>query len=219
MRLDVYQDLICPWCYIGKHRLQRAIAERPRMRLRLEWMPYQLNPTMPRAGMDRRLYVASKFGGAERARHAYSIVVETAARDGLVLNLERIRRTPNTLDAHRLVRFAMARGVAAMDAVETLFRAYFGEALDIGECGVLSELAGEMGCDQAEARAFLESDSGISDIASVDAVARQAGIQAVPCFVFDRRYAISGAQEPAAFHPLFDLAATNEAMATTSSPA
>jgi predicted DsbA family dithiol-disulfide isomerase len=217
MRLDIYQDLICPWCYIGKHRLQRALAERPRLTLQIEWMPFQLNPTMPRGGMDRRVYLASKFGGAERARHAYSIIAETAARDGLVLDLERIRRTPNTLDAHRLVRFAMACGISAMDAVERLFRAYFGEALDIGDRGLLAELAEDLGCDRAAARAYLESEEGAREVAAADAVARQAGIQAVPCFVFDRRYAVSGAQEPMAFHPLFDLAAAGEALAAASS--
>ena len=217
MRLDIYQDLICPWCFIGKHRLQRALAERPRLPLQIEWIPFQLNPSIPRTGMDRRVYLASKFGGIERARHAYGIIAETAARDGLVMHLDRIKRTPNTLDAHRLVRFATSRGVAAMDAVEWLFRAYFREALDIGDRGILVDLAATMGCDPKEARAHLDSDAGVAEVSSADAMARQIGIQAVPCFLFDRRYALSGAQDPAAFQPLFDLlAAADETMAPSS---
>src|SRR5690349_23254627 len=115
MIVEIYADLICPWCYIGKHRLERALRERPRLRLERRWQPFELNPDMPAGGMDRVIYLAAKFGGAERARQVYGVIEETATRDGLPIRLDRIRRTPNTLNAHRLVYYAARFGRA--DAV------------------------------------------------------------------------------------------------------
>jgi predicted DsbA family dithiol-disulfide isomerase len=180
MLVEIFSDLVCPWCYIGKRRLERALDERPGTILQKRWQPFELNPDLPAAGMDRMAYLAAKFGGLERARQIYGVIEETAARDGISLSFGRIRRTPNTLDAHRLVRFAM-RGTTADRLVDLLFEAYFVEGLDIGDRDVLVAKA-------------------------VEAGARQMGIQAVPCFVFNRRYALSGAQEPATFLPLLDLA-------------
>src|SRR5690242_3257954 len=126
MLVEIYSDLICPWCYIGKHRLDRALAERARLPLERRWQPYELNPDMPSAGIDRTSYLAAKFGGIERARQVYAVIEETAARDGLPIRLDRIRRTPSTLAAHRLVRFASRFGLGDR-MTELLFQAYFVE--------------------------------------------------------------------------------------------
>ncbi|MGQ9365007.1 DsbA family oxidoreductase [Azospirillum sp. ST 5-10] len=205
MLIETFADLICPWCYIGKHRLRRALDSRPRLRPELRWQPFQLNPDMPRGGMDRDAYLAAKFGGPERARQIYAVVEETAERDGLALALERIRRTPNTFDAHRTVRFAArhGRGDAMADA---LFAAYFTQGLDIGDRDTLAATAAGLGFDVREVKTMLATDAETAAVRSADTLARQLGLQAVPCYIFNRRFALSGAQEPASFLPLLDLA-------------
>ncbi|HEY0835725.1 MAG TPA: DsbA family oxidoreductase [Azospirillum sp.] len=213
MLIETFADLICPWCYIGKHRLSRALAERPRVRPEMRWQPFQLNPDMPRGGMERDAYLAAKFGGPERARQIYAVVEETAERDGLPLHLDRIRRTPNTLDAHRAIRLAARHGLG--DALaEALFRTYFEDGLDIGDRDTLAATAAGIGLDGAEMKALLASDAESATVHAADKLARQLGLQAVPCYIFDRRYALSGAQEPASFLPLIDLSLDEYATAT-----
>lgn len=204
MLIETFADLICPWCYIGKHRLMRALAERPRVRPEMRWQPFQLNPDMPRAGMERDAYLSAKFGGPERARQIYAVVEETAERDGLALHLGRIRRTPNTLDAHRAIRIAARHGLGDAMA-DALFRVYFADGLDIGDRDTLAATAAGVGFDGHEMKALLASDAESTAVQSADKLARQLGLQAVPCYIFDRRYALSGAQEPTSFLPLLDL--------------
>lgn len=205
MLIEIYSDVVCPWCYIGKARLDRALAERPRVPVDVRWMPFQLNPDMPPDGMDRDMYIAVKFGSRDRARQMYSVVEQAAARDGVPLRLDLIRRTPNTVNAHRLIRFADQAGRAG-DMVSTLFSAYFQQGKDIGDIKVLATLAGTVGLDGDAVLDYLDSDSDRAAIRNSDAQARQLGVQAVPCFIFDRRYALSGAQEYTAFFPMLDLA-------------
>ena len=207
MRIDIYQDLICPWCYIGSHRFKRALASRPGLEPDIVWQPFQLNPTMPATGVERQIYLTAKFGGKERAAEVYQIVAETAAADDLPLRLDLIRRTPNTLDAHRLVRLVASEGGNVQTAVDTLFTAYFVDGLDIGDLDVLVAIADRLGLDTAEVREYLTGDEDTAAVLAIDAAARQRGIQAVPCFIFDRQFAVSGAQEPDVFQPLFDVAA------------
>jgi predicted DsbA family dithiol-disulfide isomerase len=214
MLLEIFSDLVCPWCYIGKHRLERALADRPHVPVERRWQPFELNPDMPMAGLDRTAYLAAKFGGVERARQIYSVIEETAARDGLPIALDRIRRTPNTFDAHRLVRFAERRGLADR-LTSRLFQAYFVEGADIGDREVLAAAAAEIGLDGDEALCHLGDGADSAAVRASQSVARQLGIQAVPCFVFDRRYALSGAQEPVAFLPFLDLAADGETVLGT----
>lgn len=204
MLIEIFADLICPWCYIGKHRLDQSLAERPTLRAELRWLPFQLNPDMPAGGMDRYMYLAAKFGGIERARQIYAVIEQTAARDGLPLNLDRVRRTPSTLDAHRLIRLADRRG-RSNALTMALYRSYFQDGQDIGDRELLAYLAGKVGMDRDEAARHLAGDADVAAVKASDVQARQLGIQAVPCFIFNRRYAIAGAQEPAAFEPLFDL--------------
>ena len=205
MLIETFADLICPWCYIGKRRLARALADRPRLHVELRWQPFQLNPDMAPGGMDRGAYLAAKFGGPERARQIHLVVEETAERDGLPLRLDRVKRTPNSFDAHRLVRMASRRG--AGDAMaDALFHAYFVDGLDIGDRDTLAGTAAALGFDFQEIKGLLATDSEAAAVAGADAMARQLGLQAVPCYIFNRRYALSGAQEPASFLPLLDLA-------------
>lgn len=210
MLIEVYADLICPWCYIGKHRLDRAMAERPAFAFDRRWRPFELNPDMPPQGMDRLAYLAAKFGGQERARQVHAVIEDTARRDGIPIALDSARRTPSTLDAHRLVRLAESLGRAEA-VVDLLFRAYFVEGLDLGDRDLLAERAGLAGLDPVETRRFLAAEDETAAVRAAESAARQLGIQAVPCYVFDRRYALAGAQEPVAFLPLLDLAAGGEA--------
>lgn len=205
MLIEIFSDLTCPWCYIGKHRLDRALAMRPRARVEIRWLPFLLNPDMPVGGIERSLYLASKYGGAERARLVLSSIRRAAAQDGLALRQERIARTPNTFDAHCLVRHAERHGKATPVAM-ALFRAFLEEGRDIGERAVLLDIAEEAGLSRAEAASDLERGKDAIAVRTIEQQARQHGIQAVPCFIFNRRYAVTGAWEPASFLPLIDLA-------------
>jgi predicted DsbA family dithiol-disulfide isomerase len=204
MRIDVFFDVVCPWCYIGKHRLARALAIRPLPGLEIRWQPFQLNPEMPKVGVDRQSYMIAKFGGRERMRQINTVVAEAAAKEGLPLNQTIIRRTPNTVEAHRLIRHAGELGEADR-MVDALFSAYFAQGLDVGDRATLISIAVEIGFDRKRVAGVLASELGVAEIQAADLRARQLGIQAVPCFVFDGRYAVSGAQEPSAFLPLLDL--------------
>ncbi|KAA0688848.1 DsbA family oxidoreductase [Azospirillum brasilense] len=204
MLIETYADLICPWCYIGKRRLARALADRPRVQVELRWQPFQLNPDMAPGGMERSAYLAAKFGGTERARQIHLVVEETAERDGLPLRLDRVRRTPNSFDGHRLIRIAARHGLGDRMA-DALFHAYFVDGLDIGDRDTLAATAAGLGFDFADIKTLLTGDAETTAVFNADATARQLGLQAVPCYIFNRRYALSGAQEPASFLPLLDL--------------
>jgi predicted DsbA family dithiol-disulfide isomerase len=202
MILDIVSDAICPWCYIGKRRLERALAERPEADLAIGWRPFQLNPDMPAEGMDRKDYLRAKFG--DRAGGRMYEAVEAAGREeGIPFAFDRIRRTPNTILAHRLIRYG-ARQDRQDDVVEAVFRAYFTEGEDIGRVETLVRLTESLGMDGAATRAYLDGDEDASQILAEDEFARRIGIQGVPCFLIERKYAISGAQPPEVFHEVFD---------------
>jgi predicted DsbA family dithiol-disulfide isomerase len=205
MLIEIFADLICPWCYIGKHRFDAAIAERPGLALEQRWQPFELNPDMPPQGMGRDAYLAAKFGGLDRARQIYGLIEEAAARDGIALNGTAIDRTPNTLRAHRLVRLADRAGLEGA-MVDALFHAYFVDALDIGDLDILAAIAAGLGLDGDLVRLHLESGADLAGVRGAEVIARRFGIQAVPCFVFDRKFALAGAQESPTFLPLLDLA-------------
>lgn len=204
IRLDIYSDPICPWCFIGKRRLARALAERPSLAVQIRWRPFQLNPDMPAEGMDRQHYLATKFGGADNAARVYETVAHHGAAEDLPFAFDRIARTPNTLAAHQLIAWANDRGDPD-PLVERLFRAYFFEGQDLGEPTVLAEAAAEAGLDRAAAEATLADTELRAQVAAADAEARAAGLQGVPTFVVNDAYAVSGAQEPKVLLRLFDL--------------
>jgi predicted DsbA family dithiol-disulfide isomerase len=193
--LDIISDPICPWCYIGWTNLARAMEARPDHPFAIEWHPFQLNPDMPAGGMDRRTYLDAKFGGREGAVAAYAPVVEAAETAGLSLNLDRIERTPNTLDAHRLIHWAGIEGRQTPVAV-ALFRAYFVDGRDIGDTDTLREIAEAAGLDGAMVAQLLAGDADADDLRARDFDARKKGVTGVPCFVVARQHVVSGAQPP-----------------------
>lgn len=193
-RIDIVSDAICPWCYIGKRQLERALAALGNEGLvfSVHWNPFQLNPDMPKEGRDRAAYRAWKFGSAERSREADERVARAAAGVGLAFRTDLMRRTPNTIDAHRLIWFAGQKGL--QDAVmETVFRAYFTQGRDIGDSVVLAECAAAAGLDRGDVAAFLASDTAASEMRAADATARNAGVSGVPSFFLDGYGLFSGA--------------------------
>ncbi|MDA5094806.1 DsbA family oxidoreductase [Aliiroseovarius sp. KMU-50] len=193
IRLDIFSDPICPWCYIGKARLQRALEARPNHPFQIQWHPFQLNPDMPKEGMDRRAYLEAKFGGKEGAVTAYLPVAKEAEATGLTINLEGIKRTPNSLDAHRLIHWAaLEEKQNAM--VDRLFKAYFIDGQDIGDHGVLAELGADIGMDRDVIARLLASGADADDISARDADARHKGINSVPTFVISNQHVVPGAQ-------------------------
>jgi predicted DsbA family dithiol-disulfide isomerase len=209
MQLDVYSDTICPWCYIGKIRLERALAMRPMLRLEVRWRAFQLNPGLPVAGMDRQQYLLAKFGGLERAHRLYESVIRIGRQEGIHFRFDLIRRTPNTLKSHRLLHGAAETELQPV-LLERLFRAYFLEGQDIGDDEVLRALAQESGLTEAAIELALEGNdseeaSGNATLAE-DMQSRRIGINGVPFFVFNGRFGLSGAQEPEALINMFDLA-------------
>ena len=209
MIVDVFSDTVCPWCYVGKRRLERALKARPQRDVTIRWRAFQLNPGMPAGGMDRKAYVDAKFGGAERARAIYDTVRAAGTAEGIAFAFDRIKRTPNTLQSHRLIRFAGNQD-RQDEVLEALFRAYFLNGRNIGDRAVLVEVAADTGLDREETAEYLAGDADAEAVLAEDGMARRAGINGVPCFIFNGRFALSGAQEPEAFFQLFDLAREDE---------
>ena len=193
IKLDILSDPICPWCFIGKTNLDRALEQRPDHPFAIEWHPFQLNPDMPPEGMDRRAYMEAKFGGRDGAVRAYAPVLQAAEKAGLTINFEGITRTPNTLDAHRLIHWAGLEGRQTA-AVSALFRAYFVEGRDIGDAATLADIAGAIGLDRAMTERLLASDADADDIRARDAHARERGVTGVPTFVIANQHVVVGAQ-------------------------
>ena len=193
-RIDVISDAICPWCYIGKRQLERAldILEKDRLRFTVAWHPFQLNPDMPAEGVDREKYRVAKFGSLERSRQMDQRITETAATVGIEFHLEKLSRTPNTLNAHRLIRFAGQKG-AQDDVVEALFYEYFCNGGDIGNAQVLASAGNKGGLDYEEVLAMLATDEGKREVLAGDQMARQCGIQGVPSFALQGHVLFSGA--------------------------
>lgn len=209
MRIDIFSDVICPWCFIGKRRLERALREKPQTDIDIHWRAFQLNPDMPVQGMPRQVYLDTKFGGTERASQIYDTIRQNGAREQIDFQFDKIERTPNTVKAHRLIRFASERG-AADPLVERLFTGYFYEGVDIGDTDRLADLAEEVDLARDEVLAFLDGSEATADVLAETRFAYENGINGVPCFIFNRHYALAGAQEPEAFFPLFELARNEE---------
>ena len=195
VKLDILSDPICPWCYIGKTQLDKALAAIPDHPFVIEWHPFQLNPDMAPEGMDRREYLERKFGGKEGAVRAYAPVVEHAEKAGLAIDFEAMQRTPNTLDAHRLIHWAGVEGKQT-EAVDALFAAYFTEGRDIGDAEVLADIADSIGMDAAVVLKLLKSDADRDDIAKRDSHSREMGVSSVPTFIVANQHAVPGAQPP-----------------------
>lgn len=206
MHIDIVGDIVCPWCLIGKRRLERALARRPELEVSLSWRPFQINPHIPSSGLDRAAYLQSKFGNEIQIRLLLAAITEAGTREGIDFAFDRIRRTPNSLDAHRLIDWAAERGDDPEPLIEALFRAYFTGGADLGDRSTLARIADAGGIPEKEATAYLASGNGTKDVLADDRAARRLGIAGVPCFIIDQTWTIAGALEPEFFLPLFDLA-------------
>jgi predicted DsbA family dithiol-disulfide isomerase len=193
VKLDIISDPICPWCYIGKTNLDRALEQIPDHPFTIEWHPFQLNPTMPLEGMDRRTYLEDKFGGKDGAVKAYAPVVQAAEAAGLKIDFAGMKRTPNTINAHRLIHWAGIEGRQTF-VVHRLFEAYFRDARDIGDTYVLADIADGCEMDASVVSKLLDSDADIEDIQKRDAHSREMGISSVPTFIVANQHAVPGAQ-------------------------
>ena len=199
VQIEVYSDVICPWCYVGKRRLERALQQvGETVKTRVVWRPFQLNPTMPKNGLDRRQYLETKFGGPEAARAIYDQVAAAGAAEHIPFSFDRIARTPNTFAAHRLIWLAGHQGKQD-ELVEILFRRYFVEGGDIGSIETLSQAAAQAGLDHAATDTFLTGDEGVGEVKAEEAAGHRLGIRGVPYFVINGAYALSGAQPPEQF--------------------
>lgn len=195
LTIDVVSDIVCPWCYIGKRRLERALAMRPDVPVEVRWRPFFLNPWVPREGIDRDQYLETKFGSVEAYKSIAKRVEAAAAQEGLAYALDKIARQPNTIDAHRLIRWAHERGDPAK-MKQRLMELYFRDGADLTDREVLVQAAREAGLDPEEVRRDLASERDVAEVEAEAARANQAGINGVPFFIFGNRIRVSGAQSP-----------------------
>jgi predicted DsbA family dithiol-disulfide isomerase len=195
VRIDVVSDVVCPWCFIGKRRLEKAIALNPDIPVEVHWRPYFLNDWIPREGISREQYLTTKFGSPERYKGIAQRVSAAASAEGLTYAIDKISRQPNTLDAHRLIHWADATGKAA-EMKQKLMDLYFTEGADLTNHAVLVQAAADIGLDPEDIRATLESDRDVAEVEREALSAKEAGIEGVPCFIFSGKFAASGAQEP-----------------------
>ena len=202
MKVKIYSDTICPWCWVGKRRLKAALSQRPNLAPAIQWQPFQLTPDMASEGADRGENIRAKFGPGGYGQMAEALV-EIGHSVGIDFDFDRPGRVPNTIDSHRLMGLTGSAGLQE-ELSEVMFRQYFGEGLDIGDAAILAAAGAEAGLDLAAMKALLETDEGRQEIKQSDAAARGLGISGVPTFVFDEKFAIVGAQEPAVFVELLD---------------
>lgn len=198
LRIDVVSDVVCPWCYVGQKRLESAIAATTGVEIAVNWRPFQLDPTIPAGGMDRKTYMMSKFGSEERLREAHARLESLGAAEGIKFDFDAIRMSPNTLDAHRLIRWAGANGPAVQNAVvRKLFSLYFEQGQNVGDHEVLADAAAEAGMERAVVAGLLAGNADSEAVAEEVATASRMGITGVPCFLLEGKYALMGAQDAA----------------------
>jgi predicted DsbA family dithiol-disulfide isomerase len=190
--IDVISDVICPWCFLGKRRLDNAIGLLDGIKVEVKWRPFFLDPTIPAEGMSRRTYLENKFG-AERLETIHDSIKAAGKADGVPYAFERITRTPNTMDAHRLIRWSHDAN-KQHDMAERLFMAYFHDGLDIGDRKVLQKIAGDAGMDEADISAKLDSDADVDAVNAEVERAYRMGVTGVPCFIFAQKQGLMGAQ-------------------------
>jgi predicted DsbA family dithiol-disulfide isomerase len=195
IRIDVVSDVVCPWCFIGKHRLEKALALRPGVAVEVHWRPYFLNDWIPREGISREQYLTTKFGSPERYKGIAQRVTAAAAEEGLVYASDKVKRQPNTLDCHRLIRWAEVEGKAG-EMKQKLMDLYFTQGADLTDRDTLVQAAVAVGLDAETVREGLASDQDVAAIEQEALSAKEAGIEGVPSFIFGGKFAVSGAQSP-----------------------
>ena len=207
MLIEVYSDVVCPWCFIGERRLERALRERPDLEARVRWRPFQLQPGMPEGGLSWSEFTRRKFGGEEDARAAFAHVAAAGEPDGVCFDFDRVASAPNTVDAHRLILFAAGHG-REWETADALFRVYFTEGKNLNDREQLVELSTGVGSDIREVRGYLAGEGGAAEVVASQEEADRLGIAGVPFYVFDGRYALSGAQPVEVFGRAIDAAAS-----------
>jgi predicted DsbA family dithiol-disulfide isomerase len=205
MQIDFISDTICPWCFIGKRRLARALAMRPNILFDVRYRPYRLDPAVPREGVDRAQYLAARFGADGKLEEAHAAIAAEGAKEDIAFDWAAIRKTPNTVDSHRLIRWAEAQGVQD-EVVERLFVAYFENGEDIGDIRVLSDIGDLCGMDGAEIADLLESGTDVALVEREDRLAREMGVTGVPAMIFANKIAVSGARAPEVLAMVIDRA-------------
>jgi predicted DsbA family dithiol-disulfide isomerase len=205
MEINFFFDTICPWCYIGKRRLEQALATRKDQNISVNWCSFLLNPDLSPSGIDQDTYLSNKFGTESRIRRVYRNISDVGLSVNIDFNFNTIRHTPNSIDTHRLVHFAGAGGKSGI-ALDVLFKNYFIEGKNIGDVKVLMVIAKSIGLDTHAFSAHLKSTDGISEIYAANARAHSLGVGSVPSYVFNKRLVISGAQEPNVLARMLDAA-------------
>ncbi|HEY2035208.1 MAG TPA: DsbA family oxidoreductase [Rhizomicrobium sp.] len=195
MQIDIVSDTVCPWCFIGKRRLEKALALRPDIEFDIRWRAYRLDPSIPPEGVDRKQYIQAKFGNNPNRQAMQDALQQAGQSEGIAFAFDRIARSPNTLDSHRLIRWSASAGVQN-EVVERLFEAYFEDGRDIGNPDVLVEIASDAGMDSATVADLLEQGTDRELIENEDALAHRLGISGVPTFIFQNKYLVSGAHDP-----------------------
>ena len=217
MQIDVVSDTVCPWCFIGKRRLARALELRPEIEFDVRWRPFGLDPTVPREGVDRAQYMRAKFGGGPKVQAMAEAIRAQGAAEGIAFDFARIERRPDTLDSHRLIRWAAAQGLQDT-IVERLFAAYFEEGRDIGDPAVLEFLAADAGMDSIQVAELLADDTDRAAVEREAKLASEMGITGVPTFIFANKFVLSGAREPEVLAQVIDKAVEAETEEPADSP-
>lgn len=195
MQIDVISDTVCPWCYIGKRRLGRALSMRPDLDVCVRWRPYQLDPAIPPEGVGRKEYLLAKFGPGERPKAMANAIKDAGKEEGIDFAFDRIAKSPNTLNSHRLIRWAASAGVQDR-VVDTLFQRYFTDGEDIGDIDVLVGVARECWMDTDLVRELILSDADVDLVRREDNLARRIGVEGVPAYIISDKYLLLGAQDP-----------------------
>ncbi|MDX2223557.1 MAG: DsbA family oxidoreductase [Rhodospirillaceae bacterium] len=213
MRVDIVYDTVCPWCYVGKRRFERALKMRPHLKPQLRFRSFLLNPDLPMQGVDRREYLERKFGSSAQYDRIVEALVFTGKGEGITFALDKIKRTPNSANSHRLVRLAQILN-RQNEAVDAVFSAYFERGLDIGNVEVLVRLGDEIGLDKQMVYAHLTAETDLNAVYAENARMHRLGITGVPCYVFNESRAIAGAQEPDILVRMIDMTVAEEAEQT-----
>ena len=197
VRIDVISDVVCPWCFLGQKRLDRAIALADGIEVDVRWRPYQLDPTIPAEGLERQAYMLGKFGSADKLRRAHDTLVGAGQAEGIPFAFDAITVSPNTLDAHRVIRWAGSAGPEIQNRLaRRLFELYFQEGRNVGDPAELIAAAADAGMDAAVVETLLPTDADRDAVQEEIATASRMGVRGVPCFIIENRYAVMGAQDP-----------------------
>lgn len=203
IKIDVYADIVCPWCYIGEKRLEKALAQRPGLPVERRWRPFQLRPEMPENGLPWREFARSKFGGEASAHAAFAQVTAVGEQEGLRFDFGRVASAPNTVDGHRLILYA-ARHNRQWETANALFEAYFAAGRNLNDVEDLVGIATGAGLEAEETRSYLSGPEDTAEVWAAQEEAARLNVSSVPCYVFDGRYALSGARPAEAFLQAFD---------------